>query len=137
MPPGCRLSGRKVVESTQPRPTCEARPVNGTRIPIRRAWSIHALKHVLFAARGPIDGGDVVAQQPSRWPKALCLRHLGTHLKPAILKTEQALSLQPRRRVPPERGLLCLDVQIAVCPHECAWIRCAARRCGRSPGTVV
>src|SRR6202521_3639319 len=137
MPPDCRLSAGKVVETTQSRPAREARPVNGARIPIRRAWRVDAFKHVLFAAGRPIYIGDVVAQQPCRWPETLRLRYLGTHLKPAILKAEQALSLQARRCVHPGRGLLCLDMQISVCAHECAGIRCAARRGGRAPGTVV
>src|SRR5712692_6519851 len=136
MPPGCRLPARKMVEGTQSRRACEARPVNGARIPIRRAWPVDALKHVLFAAGRP-SNGDVVAQQPRRWPKTLRLRYLGTNLKPAILKTEQALSLQPRRSVHPGRGLLCLDMQIAVRAHKGAWIRRAARRGGRAPGTVI
>src|SRR6266403_835311 len=137
MPSGCRLPAGKVVFGAPSRSAGEARPVNGALIPIGREWPVDALKHVLFAAGRPIYSGDIVAQQPSRWPKTLRLRYLGTHLKPAILKTEQTLSLQPRRCVHPGRGLLRLDMQIAVCAHECAWIRCAARRSGRAPGTVV
>src|SRR4029077_6564782 len=134
MPPGCRLPARKVVEGTQSRRACKACPVNGALIPIRGAWPracpIDALQHVLFAAGRPGNGGDVVAQQPSRWPKTLCLWYLGTHLKPAILKAKESLSLQARRCVHSGRGLLCLDMQIAFCAHECARIRCAARRGG-------
>src|ERR1700686_3424178 len=136
MPPGCRLPGGKVVFLAQPRRAGEARPVNGALIPIRREPPIDALQPVLFAASRPIYSGNVVAQQPSRWPKTLRLRYLGTHLKPAILKAEHALSLQPRRCVHPGRGLLCLDMQIAVCAHEWAGIRCAARRGRRAPCTV-
>src|SRR6266446_9914053 len=136
MPPRCRLPVGKVVFLAQSRPAGEARTVNGALIPIRRGGRVDALKHVLLAAGRPIYSGDVVAQQPCRWPKTLRLRYLGTHLKPSILKAEQTLSLQPRRCVHPGRGLLCLDMQIAVCAHECAWIRRAARRGGRAPGTV-
>src|SRR3981189_2910728 len=136
MPPGCRLPVGKVVFLAQSRRPGETRPVNGALIPIRSEWRINALKHVLFATGRPIYSGDVVAQQPSRWPKTLRLRYLGTHLKPAILKTEQALSLQARRCVHPGRGLLCLDMKIAVCANEGAGIRCAARGGGRTPGTV-
>src|ERR1700681_2286642 len=95
MPPGCRLPGGEVVFLAQPRRAGEARPVNGALIPIRRERPVDALQHVLFAAGRPIYSGDVVAQQPSRWPKTLRLRYLGTHLKAAILKAEQALSLTP------------------------------------------
>src|ERR1700716_134695 len=138
MPPGCRLPVGKVVFLAQSRRPGETRPVNGALIPIRSEWRINALKHVLFATGRPIYSGDVVAQQPSRWPKTLRLRYLGTHLKPAILKTEQALSLQARRCVHPGRGLLCLDMQIAVRgAHKCAGVQGAARRSGRTPGTVV
>src|ERR1700686_3580727 len=119
MPPGYRLPGGKVVFLAQPRRAGEARPVNGALIPIR-----------------PIYSGNVVAQQPSRWPKPLRLRYFGTQLKPAILKAEQALSLQPRRCVDPGRGLLCFDMQIAVRADKCAGIRCAARRGRRAPCTV-
>src|SRR5712671_6598711 len=101
MPPACRLPAGKVVEGTQSRRACKARPVNGALIPIRRACPIDALKHVLLAAGGPWNGGDVVPQQPSRRPKTLRLRNLGTHFKAAILKAEQALSLQARRSVHP------------------------------------
>src|SRR5260370_38090937 len=100
MPPGCCLSTRKGVAGTQSGRAGEARPVNRALIPIQRrgrGGRIDALKHVLFAAGRPIYSGDVVAQQPSRWPKTLRLRYLGTHLKPAILKAEQTLSLQPCR----------------------------------------
>src|SRR5260370_10354722 len=137
MPPGCGLPAGKVVFGAQSSPTGKARPVNGALIPIWRAWPVDALKYVLFAAGRPSNGDDVVAQQPRRWPKTLRLRYLGTNLKPAILKTEQALSLQPRRSVHPGRGLLCLDMQIAVRAHKAAWIRRAARRGGRAPGTVI
>src|SRR5258708_15509022 len=118
MPPGCRLPARKVEFGAQSRPAGKARPVNGALIPIRLAPRIDALKHVLFAAGRPSNGDDVVAQQPCRWPKTLRLRYLATHLKPAILTTEQALSLQPHRNVHPGRGLLCLDMQIAVRAHK-------------------
>src|ERR1700682_4275604 len=101
MPPGCCLSARKIVFGAQPRRADEARPVNGALIPIRRWGRIDALQHVLFAAGRPIYSGNVVAEQPSRWPETLRLRYLGTQLKPAILKAEQALSLQPRRCVHP------------------------------------
>src|ERR1700675_706915 len=101
MPPGCGLPAGKVVEGTQSRRAGEARPVNGALIPIRRACPIDAFQHVLFAAGWPGNGGDVVAQQPSRRPKTLRLRYLGPHLKPAKLKAEQALSLQARRSVHP------------------------------------
>src|SRR5260370_15721375 len=137
MPPGCRLPARKVEFGAQSRPAGEACPVNGALIPIRRARRIDAVKHVMFDVGWASNGHDVVAQQPCRWPKTLRLRYLGTHLKPAILKTEQALSLQPRRSVHPGRGLLCLDMQIAVRAHKGAWIRRAARRGGRAPGTVI
>src|SRR5260370_2569765 len=137
MPPGCGLPAGKVVFGAQSSPTGKARPVNGALIQICRAWPVDALKYVLFAAGRPSNGDDVVAQQPSRWPKTLRLRYLGTNLKPAILKTEQALSLQPRRSVHPGQGLLCLDMQIAVRAHKGPWIRRAARRGGRAPGTAT
>src|SRR6202521_1897696 len=136
MPSGCRLPARKVVFGPQPRPADKARPMNGALIPVRRKCPIDPLQHVLLAARRPIYSGNVVAQEPSRRPKTLRLRYLGTHFKPAILETEQALSLQVRRCVHPGRGLLCLGMQIAVCAHECAGIRRAARGGGRTPGTV-
>src|SRR5437879_10297216 len=101
MPPRCRLPVGKVVFLAQSRSAGEARPMNGALVPIGREWPVDALQHVLFAAGRPIYSGDIVAQQPSSWPKTLRLRDLGTHLKAAILKTEQALSPHTRRCVHP------------------------------------
>src|SRR6201998_1060235 len=92
----------------------EAHAVNRALVPVGVFGRVHAFQHVLFAAGGPVNRGDVVAHEPGRGPEALRLGHYGADFETAILKAEEALGFEARRCADAGRGLLRSDVQIAV-----------------------
>src|SRR5882762_4864250 len=78
-----RLVAAEVIHPSEPDISGETGAMNRAFVPIRRLRRVHALQHILLAARRPIDGNDVIAQQPSRRPESLCFRHLRAYLKPS------------------------------------------------------
>src|SRR5437899_948134 len=73
------------------------------------------LHDVDLAARGPADGGDVVAQHPERGPQPLSARYLNTGLDATVLPRAQTLGLESGRGVPAggERLPAGLDDEVA------------------------
>src|SRR5437773_2628668 len=62
------------------------------------------LHDVDLAARGPADGGDVVAQHPESGPQPLPARYLNTGLDATVLPRAQALGLKPPTCIPGSRA---------------------------------
>src|SRR5882724_979392 len=91
VPASCGLSRRKVVFRAQTSGAREACAVDRAFVPIGRERGVHAFQYVLLSARGPIQGIDVVAQQPGGWPEALRFRHLRAKFQASVLKAEEAL----------------------------------------------
>ena len=118
-------------------------PVVSGRVPPagaaeRRIGSIDVLHDVEFAAGRPVDGGDVVAQQPEGGPHTLGLGQLHLCLDATVLEAEQALGLEPRGGVNGGRGagLLRDDVQVAVGADIGTGTGRVAGAGGRSPGAI-
>ena len=96
---------------------------------------------VLFAACGPLVGGNVVAEGPEGGPDSLPFGelHVSFDVDAAGLhrRRKQTFALEARGGVDARRGLQGDDVKVAVGADEGIRVRGIARRGGVAPGTVV
>ena len=103
-----------------------------------RVAAVDVLHHIEFSAGGPIDGRNVVTEQPERRPHPLRLRQHHLRLNASVLEAEEALRLEARRGIGcgPSGGLLRHNVQRTVCTHISIRTGRVAGASRRSPCTV-